>query len=143
MITYLITNTKTGDTYIGRTKLTLRKRMNRHFSSAKNGCGMGKLQVQIRKYNVSDFEATILCEGNREKEFIEKLNPTLNMPPTKNYIKAAEANSKPIMCVETGEIYGSSTEAERLLGINAKAISNNLRGKSKTCGGFHWTYLNS
>ena len=52
----------------------------------------------------------------------------------------AEATSKKVLCVETGEVYKSISEAGRQLGISFKAISNVCRGKSKTSGGYHWKY---
>lgn len=51
-----------------------------------------------------------------------------------------EATSKKVLCVETGEVYKSISEAGRQSGISFKAISNVLRGKSKTSGGYHWKY---
>ena len=51
-----------------------------------------------------------------------------------------EATSKKVLCVETGEVYKSISEAGRQLGISFKAISNVCRGKAKTSGGYHWEY---
>lgn len=57
---------------------------------------------------------------------------------TKNRI--ASKLSKPITCVETGIVYDSIRGAERQTGINAGGIVKCLKGKLKTCGGFHWKY---
>lgn len=51
-----------------------------------------------------------------------------------------DATSKKVLCVETGEVYKSVSEAGRQSGISFKAISKVLRGKSKTSGGYHWKY---
>lgn len=51
-----------------------------------------------------------------------------------------DATSKKVLCVETGEVYKSISEAGRQSGIPFKAISKVLRGKSKTSGGYHWKY---
>lgn len=51
-----------------------------------------------------------------------------------------KATSKEVLCVETGKVYKSLSEADRQLGISFKNISNVLRGKSKTAGGYHWKY---
>ena len=45
-----------------------------------------------------------------------------------------------IQCVETGKVFGSVSSAAKSLNINRSGISNALRGKSKTAGGFHWEY---
>lgn len=49
-------------------------------------------------------------------------------------------NGKEIVCVETGQVFFSSHEAERQTGINHNHISRCCRGMAKTSGGFHWEY---
>lgn len=51
-----------------------------------------------------------------------------------------DATSKKVLCVETGEVYKSISEAGRQSGISLKSISNCLRGVTKTSGGYHWKY---
>lgn len=46
--------------------------------------------------------------------------------------------SKPVLCVETGEVYPSMTEASRQTCVDDSCISKCLNGKRKTAGGFHW-----
>lgn len=51
--------------------------------------------------------------------------------------------SKPIMCINTGMIYGSSGEAERQLGISSRSIraaASNFKGQ-KRAGGYEWRFL--
>lgn len=55
-------------------------------------------------------------------------------------IRAAEKNSKPIVCIETGIRYVSVTEAARQLGCAVTSISNHLAGRTKTSQGYHWRY---
>lgn len=50
--------------------------------------------------------------------------------------------SKPVICVETNETYPSAAEAARQCGLNKSNISKVCRGKAKSCGGFHWKYIN-
>ncbi len=49
-------------------------------------------------------------------------------------------NHKLILCVETGEIFHSITEAANAKSTTLKGISNVLRGRAITSGGFHWKY---
>ena len=49
-------------------------------------------------------------------------------------------NRKLILCVETGEIFHSITEAANAKGTTLKGISNVIRGRAITSGGFHWKY---
>lgn len=51
---------------------------------------------------------------------------------SKNY------NSCGVLCVETGEIYGSMTEAGEAVGITKHGISKVCNGKAQTAGGYHW-----
>lgn len=51
-------------------------------------------------------------------------------------------NSKPVMCVETGQIYSCAAEAGRALGLYSTSITAVVKGKLKTCGGYHWRYHN-
>ena len=46
--------------------------------------------------------------------------------------------STPIICVETNESYFGLMEAERKTGISHSNISNCLKGKRETAGGYHW-----
>lgn len=51
--------------------------------------------------------------------------------------------SKAVRCVETGVVYKSAREAERLLGINNANICSALKGRSRhpRAGGYHWEYV--
>lgn len=57
-----------------------------------------------------------------------------------NYGTRNKRKSKPIQCVETGEIFWGAREMERQLGIKhnniAFAIKNGIRA-----GGYHWKYV--
>ena len=57
-----------------------------------------------------------------------------------NIQKIKEANSKPIICVETNVVYSSITEASQSIGVTITAVSNCLKGKTKQSGGYHWRY---
>ena len=54
----------------------------------------------------------------------------------------AEKLSKPVKCIETGEIYSSAYEANRQLGIRKASIIHCCHGKQQTAGGYHWEYIN-
>lgn len=48
--------------------------------------------------------------------------------------------SKPVRCVETGEIYKSTHEASRVTGIGQSNISKCCLGKRKSAGKYHWEW---
>ena len=57
--------------------------------------------------------------------------------------RSAQKNRKKIVCVETGRIFESSTQAASELNVNVTAISNCLRGRSKSCSGYRWQYVHA
>lgn len=51
-----------------------------------------------------------------------------------------ERAKRPVLCVETGKIYESLTEAAKDVGRCISAIAQVLSGKSHVCAGYHWRY---
>ena len=49
---------------------------------------------------------------------------------------------KPVICIETGEVFESVNDAAAKAGISRSCVSMALTGKTKTAGGFRWAYLN-
>ena len=52
--------------------------------------------------------------------------------------KFAEARSKKVICLETGEIYPSASYVEKNI---VNGIRDAIKGKQITAGGFHWAYV--
>lgn len=80
---YLITNTLTNDTYVGKTINTVEQRWRGHCYSAKYG-STTHLHRAIRKYGEVSFRIDILEESpyninESEIHWIAKLNPKYNM----------------------------------------------------------------
>ncbi len=50
-------------------------------------------------------------------------------------------NQKAVICVETGILYRSCTEAAESIGVTKGVISKAVRGITKTSGGYHWKYV--
>lgn len=55
--------------------------------------------------------------------------------------KSRIAKYKPVMCIETGVVYSSGSEAEAETGIKRSSIVACCNGKQITAGGYHWKYL--
>lgn len=148
--TYLITNLITGDEYIGVTgdRKGLKQRLIQHKCRAKKGSHNHlPLYENINQYGWSNFTTRVLCEGDEERYYIWLLRPSLNQcfhnrkcPP---HVARASAVShhKPVKCVETGVVYESITEATNSLGCSRGSISNHLRGKTGSAGGYTWKFL--
>lgn len=45
------------------------------------------------------------------------------------------ANEKPVLCVDTGVIFPSTIAAAKYAGVSNTAVTNNIHGRSKMCGG--------
>lgn len=50
-------------------------------------------------------------------------------------------SSKPIICIETGEVFASVTDAAEKAGVHISTISGHLTGKSRTVKGKHYCYM--
>ena len=50
---------------------------------------------------------------------------------------------KCIRCVETGQEFESISEASHTYNLDVGSIGHCLAGRRKTCGGFHWEYINN
>lgn len=50
-------------------------------------------------------------------------------------------NSKKVLCIDTGEIFDSTTSAAKAYHMSSSNISSACRGDSYTAGGYHWKYI--
>lgn len=50
-------------------------------------------------------------------------------------------NAKPVLCIDTGLIYASLTDAAEDVGVTVTALSNCLRGKTNSCKGMSWCFV--
>ena len=150
-VTYLLTNLLTGDSYVGVTadKRGLKQRLTQHKCRAKKGQHNHlPLYQNINQYGWHNFHAQILTQDDSEAYCVWLLQPTLNqcwngrVCPDNVKSSTRDANSKSVVCVETGTVYSSATEAGLALGKpkGFSAISNCLRGKSKSAYGYSWRY---
>ena len=48
--------------------------------------------------------------------------------------------ARPVICIETGELFCSVSAAARAYGIHIGNLCSVCRGKLHTCGGYHWKY---
>lgn len=53
--------------------------------------------------------------------------------------KRSTNKNKRIVCVDTGEVFESETQAAKKYGVTSQAISHACTGKTKTCCGLAWT----
>jgi chromosome segregation ATPase len=69
---------------------------------------------------------------------------TINIHNNTNINAEGKLNSKhckPVICLETGEVFSSVTDAADAVGRNAQNLSYHLTGKLKSFAGRHYCYL--
>ena len=165
---YMLTCKVNGKRYIGQSN-NIKRRMNEHRRC--QSC-TPIISRAIAKYGWDAFDKTVLefcpVEELDEKEihYIAELKPEYNLakggggpkgckpsPETIELLRQAakkqwsdEENlkllKKPIICIDTGEIFDSVKSAAVKVGVNPSAISAVLNGRVKTAGGYRWAYLN-
>lgn len=52
-----------------------------------------------------------------------------------------KAKNKQVLCVELNKTFNSLSDAARELSIDKSNLSKACSGKQKTCGGYHWRYV--
>jgi predicted transcriptional regulator len=117
-----------------------REQAAKHFGIAVNsvhryvGKLTGELSEQLKavaKENRKHKPATVCESGMPTITITEKSE----VPATGHRIGG---NSHPLMCVETGEIYSSGTDAAEKVGVTQGAISQQITGRVQTCKGLHF-----
>lgn len=59
----------------------------------------------------------------------------------KEKMRNSKSKCKPVRCIETGEIYRSTREAQRITGVWQTTIVRVCKGKQELAGGYHWEYV--
>ena len=157
---YQIVNCINGKKYVGSSK-DLYKRGCTHFRALKGNYhhnyylqnAYNKYGKEVFKFEVLEFIKTIEELLPKEQYYIELYNvcnkdkgyniivdATRNILSEESKNKISKSLSKKVICLETGVIYDSMNEAERLTNIDNSTISKCCRGKRKTVGGYHWKY---
>jgi len=142
---YKITNTVTGDFYIGQMR-DLDRRIRCHknnppYNTIKihNWTHTPETCLKISLANMGREHTTESCEKMSEK----RLGVTLSDEQKEKCRQKSLGNksrSKAVVCVETGKVYDNMKIAAADIGIDPSAISGVIRGVNITAGGYHWRY---
>lgn len=57
--------------------------------------------------------------------------------------KAFNRNTTPVLCKELNKQFDDATTAGKELSLDSSGILKVCKGERKTCGGYHWEFLNS
>lgn len=143
--------------YVGSAKI-FKRRWNEHVTHLKRGKHHSEFaQNSFNKYKSIVFSIIELCDFDslteREQYWIDTLSPDLNMTSTAdNHWKLSEETIAKRTLKQVKSIYqydldgnlirkwDSIKQAGETLGINRPSISNCLKGRYKSAGGFIWKY---
>ena len=102
----------------------------------------------IDKYNTTNPEygynlATGGLHPTFSEMFSKRLSASLMRHPVSDKVKTAlrEANRKPIICLETKEIFESGQDAANKMNLCRTSILKAANGRQNTCGGYHFAGL--
>ena len=147
---YMLICRVNGKRYIGQSN-NIRRRLNEHRLGKSYSPVICKA---IAKYGWDAFDKTVLefCPveelDDKEIYYIAELKPEYNLskgsgdPRGYTSLSTIKKLQKPIICIETGEIFDSVNSAATRVGITRSCVSMALNGKCKTAGGYRWDYLN-
>lgn len=95
------------------------------------------------KLNLSDDERD-RRRMNVQNESVRELNRQKKigtMNPMYGKCYGLHHAAKPVMCIETGEIFSCPKEAGDKMGVGNSHITAVCRGRRKTSAGYHWEYV--
>lgn len=76
---------------------------------------------------------------------MKNFNNNITLQVSKNATAIAigedRKNAKPVLCIDTGLIYASLTDAAEDVGVTVTALSSCLRGKTNSCKGMSWCFV--
>ena len=161
---YQIQNKLNKHFYIG-SAINIRKRLRSHLNRLqKHKHDNIHLQHAFNLYGIDVFEFYVVEFCTPEvrlkseqywidrffgKPFFYNINPKADQPPIhfgprilseESHRNIILANSKKVVCLETGEEFESITKAAKQLNVSKVTLSKVCKGKRYTCGKLHFRY---
>ena len=78
--------------------------------------------------------------GQKGKHFTAGPRAKLSKANKGRFMGIEHLRSICVRCIETGAVYGSISEAGRMVGVNLSAIAAVCKGKRQRAKGYHWCY---
>lgn len=95
--------------------------------------------LTVTEHNKIDSRCKRLSEIHKGKKLSEEHKRKLSEAQKGKLINRKD-QSKKVLCVETGEIFESTMDAQRKTGISYSNISKVCLDKRKTAGSYHWKF---
>lgn len=90
--------------------------------------------------NLSDINHIDENKENNSVENLQWMSHQENCQYGNRNIKSVKKNSRPIICVETGEEFLNAVEVKKKYGFDNSLIHKCCKGQYEKCYGYHWIY---
>lgn len=102
----------------------------------------GKKNPKISKVNKGNKYCLGRIMSEEAKNKISNANKGKHMSPNTEFKKGYSniSRMRKVICLETGKVYNSMTNASKETNISLANIQSVCLGKSKTAKGYHWRY---
>lgn len=166
MVIYKITNDINGKIYVGQTTRSLITRWKEHTNDARNGCNY-PIHRAMRKYGQEHFHVVLIDIAAtrdeldvKEAYWIKELNslspngynvreggqtsrftPEVLKKKHDALYKKPSGRSRPVRCIETGEICEYAKEFYYKYGYQHSKILECCKGRRNTHRGLHWEFV--
>lgn len=106
--------------------------------------GKNRKHTEESKYKISCAHKNKIVSNETRKKFslLRKGRKLNNEWKRKIKDSVTKHHGKSILCIETNIIYPSIKEAGRLTNLCSRSIQSCCKGKTKSCGGFSWQFVN-
>ncbi|MBO4400979.1 MAG: GIY-YIG nuclease family protein [Selenomonadaceae bacterium] len=151
-VIYVVKYRPNGMLYVGQTTQQLKRRMRQHIRGSLDTSRNSHLDSAIGKYGIGEFDLYVImqCQTKDALDFWETFfiaffntrdpygfNLTDGGGGTVGY---PSANRRPVVCMETGEVYPSLEAAAEKAGVSDSYMCKVCSGVKTTAGGYHWRY---
>lgn len=77
---------------------------------------------------------------NKAHNYVQNLRWATRSENIRHSFKLKKIEAAPVLCVELNKVFPTMRSAAKFAGIHRQGITNCVRGKQKTAGGYHWEY---
>lgn len=119
-----------GKVYSDETRAKISKALKGHAVSSESRAKIRKNHADISGSNNGMF-------GKRHSEEVKRKIGEANRGKI-----SARRNNSSVYCIDLDQTFDDATTAAKLLSLDSGAILKCCRGERKTCGGYHWKFIN-